>query len=208
MKKFVLMLALVAVLGSASAQMFSFGVKAGINTSTSVFKTGNLGVDNWQIIDTKEKVGFLAGVFARVTIASFYVQPEIYYGQSRSEITFQKIGETSVSSEINKMNTLNIPLLIGLKFGPFRINAGPVSTILLSSNNVVDNLTGLSRKMKNSSWGIQAGVGLDILKTITLDARYEGSFTKVGSLFNESTGSDLNFGRRPRQLIFTVGIIF
>jgi hypothetical protein len=209
MRKFLLIAVLLAFAGGASAQFLTFGLKAGINTTTDVFKNVRLSNDNGQtgydIINNQAKVGFLAGAYARVSVLGFFVQPELYYAQSSTEITLQQIGSTNVSKEVNKLNTMNIPILFGTKFGPFRVNAGPVATIMLSSTNIVDNVSGLKQDMDKANWGLQAGVGLDILK-ISLDARYETGISKLGSAYNTTTGSKVNFGSRPQQFIFTLGL--
>ncbi|WP_320053085.1 porin family protein [uncultured Acetobacteroides sp.] len=208
MRKFLLIAALVAFAGAASAQFLTFGLKGGINTTTDVFRNVRLSNDNgktgYDIINNKAKVGFLAGAYARVSVLGFFVQPELYYAQSSTEITLQEIGSTNVSTEVNKLNTLNIPVLFGTKFGPFRVNAGPVATIILSNTNIVDNVSGLDQDMDKANWGLQAGVGVDILK-ISLDARYETSISKLGSAYNTASGSKVNFGSRPQQFIFTLG---
>lgn len=210
MRKFVLMLALVGGAAFANAQFLTFGLKAGINTTTDVFKNvtiSNGASQNWQIIKNNGKVGFQAGAFARVKLLGFFVQPELYYSQSRTEITLSQVGTTTVRTEINKLNMLNIPILVGYKFGPLRLNAGPVASFSLSNNNIFDNMSNIDNKMKTANWGFQAGVGLDLLNTISLDARYEGSLTKVGSTFNDLSGNSVDFGSRPQQFIFTVGFI-
>ena len=208
MRKFFLIVVLLGFTGVVNAQLVTFGLKAGVNTTTDVFKNASLTNDEgkgYDIINNKAKVGFLAGAYARVSILGFFVQPELYYAQSSTEITLQEIGTTTVSKEVNKLNTLNIPILFGTKFGPLRVNAGPVATIILSNTNIVDNISGLDQDMDKANWGLQAGVGLDISK-ISLDARYETSISKLGSAYNTASGSKVNFGSRPQQFIFTLGL--
>jgi|APDOM4702015248_1054824.scaffolds.fasta_scaffold53781_2 hypothetical protein len=204
----ILALLIVAFSGIANAQFITFGLKGGINTTTNVFKNvrltsnGNTGYD---IINNEAKVGFIAGAYGRVSLLGFFVQPELYYSQSSTEITLKEIGTSNVRTEVNKLNALNIPILFGTKFGPFRVNAGPVATIILSNTNIVDNISGLSQEMDKANWGLQAGVGLDFMK-ISLDARYETSISKLGSAYNTASGSKVNFGSRPQQFLFTIGI--
>ncbi len=208
MRKFFLIVVLLGFTGVVNAQLVTFGLKAGVNTTTDVFKNASLTNDEgkgYDIINNKAKVGFLAGAYARVSILGFFVQPELYYAQSSTEITLQEIGTTTVSKEVNKLNTLNIPILFGTKFGPLRVNAGPVATIILSNTNIVDNISGLDQDMDKANWGLQAGIGLDISK-ISLDARYETSISKLGSAYNTASGSKVNFGSRPQQFIFTLGL--
>lgn len=204
----ILALLIVAFSGIANAQFITFGLKGGINTTTNVFKNvrltsnGNTGYD---IINNEAKVGFIAGAYGRVSLLGFFVQPELYYSQSSTEITLKEIGTSNVRTEVNKLNALNIPILFGTKFGPLRVNAGPVATIILSNTNIVDNISGLSQEMDKANWGLQAGVGLDFMK-ISLDARYETSISKLGSAYNTASGSKVNFGSRPQQFLFTIGI--
>lgn len=208
MRKVFLIVVLLGFTGVVNAQLVTFGLKAGVNTTTDVFKNVSLTNDEgkgYDIINNKAKVGFLAGAYARVSILGFFVQPELYYAQSSTEITLQEIGTTTVSKEVNKLNTLNIPILFGTKFGPLRVNAGPVATIILSNTNIVDNISGLDQDMDKANWGLQAGIGLDISK-ISLDARYETSISKLGSAYNTASGSKVNFGSRPQQFIFTLGL--
>lgn len=208
MRKFFLIVVLLGFTGVVNAQLVTFGLKTGVNTTTDVFKNVSLTNDEgkgYDIINNKAKVGFLAGAYARVSILGFFVQPELYYAQSSTEITLQEIGTATVSKKVNKLNTLNIPILFGTKFGPLRVNAGPVATIILSNTNIVDNISGLDQDMDKANWGLQAGIGLDISK-ISLDARYETSISKLGSAYNTASGSKVNFGSRPQQFIFTLGL--
>ena len=208
MRKFFLIVVLLGFTGVVNAQLVTFGLKAGVNTTTDVFKNASLTNDEgkgYDIINNTAKVGFLAGAYARVSILGFFVQPELYYAQSSTEITLQEIGTATVSKKVNKLNTLNIPILFGTKFGPLRVNAGPVATIILSNTNIVDNISGLDQDMDKANWGLQAGIGLDI-SMISLDARYETSISKLGSAYNTASGSKVNFGSRPQQFIFTLGL--
>ena len=155
MRKFFLIVVLLGFTGVVNAQLVTFGLKAGVNTTTDVFKNVSLTNDEgkgYDIINNKAKVGFLAGAYARVSILGFFVQPELYYAQSSTEITLQEIGTTTVSKEVNKLNTLNIPILFGTKFGPLRVNAGPVATIILGNTNIVDNVSGLDQDMDKARY--------------------------------------------------------
>ena len=54
------------------------------------------------------------------------------------------------------------------------------------------------------SWGFQAGIGLDISK-LSLDARYEGSLSRLGESFSVG-GADFPLDARPSQWIISLGI--
>ncbi len=63
-----------------------------------------------------------------------------------------------------KFTKLNIPVLLGFKLGPLRINAGPAASILLPEpTDMIDIAT-----YKKATFGYQAGVGLDLFKKLPL----------------------------------------
>ena len=102
---------------------------------------------------------------------------------------------------------LDIPVLVGFKFGPARVNAGPVASIIIDSKADLIETAGYEEKFKGASFGYQAGVGLDLLKTISLDIRYEGNLSKLGDGVNIE-GNDFEFDSRNPQFIFSLGIFF
>jgi opacity protein-like surface antigen len=59
----------------------------------------------------------------------------------------------------------------------------------------------------NLSYGYQAGIGVDLLKKLTIDLRYEGSLKKYQNTI-ETTLGDVNLDDRPNSFLLSVGIIF
>ncbi|GAH15956.1 unnamed protein product, partial [marine sediment metagenome] len=55
---------------------------------------------------------------------------------------------------------------------------------------------GYEEKYKSATFGYQAGVGIDILKKVTFDFRYEGNLNKLGDGMTIG-GEDFNFDSRP-----------
>jgi hypothetical protein len=185
MKKLILSTALlIAVAISAKAQ-FSLGVKGGVNFS-------NINTDN---LNSSTRTGYQAGLFARFG-GGLYLQPELYLSGTGGDF---HSSDNSLSGHVSFTN-LNVPLLIGERFGAknlnFRIMAGPIYTSVLSHNlsQSIDNAYNDFGHYKNSTLGLQGGVGVDI-GAITADLRYEGGLTKINS----------DFGQRQNLFALSVG---
>ena len=182
MKKITLSLAiLLATTFFASAQVlpsFQFGIKGGVNLSQ--FSTnGTFNSDN--------RAGYLAGFWARIGAAGLNVQPEVYYASKMATIT-------NSANEQNKVtiNSIDVPVLVGVKFGALgiggRLATGPLASFIISSDqsfgNAASNIGSLN--FKNQAYAWQFGAGLDIMK-ISIDLRYELGLTDLSS-----TGQKLN----------------
>jgi hypothetical protein len=188
MKKFLLSAALlIAVCISAKAQ-FSFGIKGGVNYST-------INNDN---LKSSGVAGYQAGAFARIG-GAFYVQPEVYLSSTGGKFNSD---DNTYSAKVTFTN-LNVPVLLGAKFGAkdlnFRVMAGPIYTSVLSNNfsNTANAAFNDFGHYKNSTLGYQAGAGVDI-GPITTDLRYEGGLTDVNP----------DFGQRQHLWALSIGFKF
>ena len=178
--------AILIVLGISSVKAQStteidFGVKAGASFST--LKTG---LD--AVTDKSGKVGFNAGVFARIG-KDFYFQPEINY------VTFSDKYSFNANSYDAKFKLINVPLMAGYKIVNttaliFRVSAGPDLYY-----NLKDPITPDGSKYKDLTAGAVVNAGVDI-GSLTLDARYSLGLSK----FNEALGQ--------RSNIFSLGVGF
>ena len=119
---------------------------------------------------------------------------------------------SKIYTETQKFNKIDIPVIVGWKIGPARLGLGPVASFNLSqSDGLKDKLNELvTETTKNdfskATFGYQVGVGLDILK-FSLDVRYEGNLSKLGSGIKLGD-KDYSFDQRNPQWIFSVGIAF
>ena len=159
---------------SAKAQ-FSLGIKGGVNYST--VSSNNL--------NSSGVAGYQAGVFGRIG-GGFYLQPEVYLSSTGGDFNSN---DNSYSARVRFTN-LNIPVLVGVKFGPkdlnFRVMAGPIYTSVLSNNfsNTVNVAYTDFGHYSNSTLGYQAGAGID-LGAISADIRYEGGLTDINPDFGQ-----------------------
>jgi len=145
------------------------GIKGAVNFS-SLKSEGN-----WLSSDTK--AGFQAGIWGRVGVAGFHVQPELYYAQKKASY------ESEEGSGEATFKSLDLPVLLGTKIGlgpiGVRIQAGPVFSFAqdgkVSFNTIADK-----ESYKKSSTGIIGGVGADISK-FTVDLRYEHGLNNLST---------------------------
>ncbi|WP_207421780.1 porin family protein [Desertivirga brevis] len=175
MKKHLLAAITLLISLSASAQLpkINFGVKGGVNVS-------KLQAD-WAKEDNR--LGYQAGVWARIGAVGFYVQPEAYLGSKGGELRANE-NDNNVSGDAKiKFTTLDVPILVGNKIGVdklnFRYMAGPIFSFLLSKDTRSNFETAVNfRDYKNQTIGAQAGVGVD-LGNVTVDLRYEKGLTNI-----------------------------
>ena len=183
----------------ANAQFFQIGLKAGVNFASLAMDdiTGiNTGNDVYDLVTGETVTGYQAGLMPRINVAMHFVQTQVYFNTSGGVVEQVFQNGTKELLEV-KFNRVDIPLLVGLKLGPARINAGQVGSAMISS---VNDLTVISQDLEtltgSLTWGYQAGVGLDLFKKIAIDARYEGSLSKYGDSFNVG-GIDHTLDARP-----------
>ena len=201
MRKLIVIIVLALTASTAYGQFFTIGPKIGISSSSIKVK------DVESIASGNSSVGFHAGLFSRITIAGFYVQPELTFTSAGGEIKYSDSGNGNLD-QITELtyNKLDVPVMLGMRFAKFlRINAGPSFSLILSEDarnkGTVDEV---KSNYKNATVGYQAGVGLDIGK-ITLDLRYEGGLSKLGdeiNIANESFATDM----RNNLWLFSLGL--
>jgi hypothetical protein len=215
---------MVCILGITSAQAqkkgFAFGIKGGVNLSRltmgDVFTTryddnGNpyLGYDGKEVRDNlKEsfntRTGAVGGIYARFGKVIF-IQPEVLVSTKGGSFDIiQNDRETPVTKTVNiKYSNIDVPLLIGLKGGPVRLLAGPVTSFRIGDNQRLRDAfkyytSDLNGAFSEATFGYQLGAGLDI-GSISLDVRKEGSFTNLASF--ELDGKPANGSATVKQKI-------
>jgi len=210
MKKTILTLLLIAgISGIISAQALIFGVKGGLNYSRLGFdEIENVLSDSINYSLAKDKLfqGFHVGLMCRLNIFDFYLQPELLFNTSGGNIQV----ESNLVNDIKhvKYNKIDLPVLLGLRLEKARINAGPVASVILSTDSelgeIIPNLKTIS---KHATLGFQAGAGLDLGKSFTLDLRYEGGLSKIGDKLKVE-GEDYTFDSRDSKIIISLGYFF
>jgi len=220
MKRIILLALLVGAFGTQSYGQLQFGAKAGLMTASSNLDKNitnlpsDTDYDKLEMNAKNAKAGFQAGFFGRLTVLGIYVQPELIFSSTNSRIEVKKYytNTDNVESQIKTQSfkKVDIPLLIGGKFGPLRVQAGPVGSFMLGEKSAIEaalDQTEVEEKFNSATWGYQVGVGADFFNFLTLDLKYEGNLSALGDNV-KIAGEPYPLDSRTSQFIFTAGIFF
>lgn len=200
MKKTFLLMAALLMMGSAAfaGGGISIGPKVG-------YQTANL---SYQRADIKAGFAnhFTIGLFGRVEIGGFYVQPEVLWFKSSNAFDLHtNIAQDTIIGNINfpsgadmtfTMNAMNIqvPIFVGYKFNvidnllAIRAQVGPTLNFTIPQKTLVSRAIGSSEATeisnetfdtKSIAFGLQGGIGVDVLNRITLDINYNFGISKL-----------------------------
>ncbi|MCU0408399.1 MAG: PorT family protein [Bacteroidales bacterium] len=171
MKKTILIFAVLLVALPGYSQFLKFGIKAGAETTTVPTYDISSGTSNITALEDASW-GWHAGLFARIKLGPVYLQPEAVFAST----SFDYNVKTSTAEEVleQKFNRLQVPVLLGVKLGPVRLNAGPAASIMIGSPEALIDDPDFEEMYKSALWGYQAGIGFDLLKKLTIDLRYAG----------------------------------
>ena len=238
MKKTFLLIAALLMMGSAAFAGGGFDLAIGPKVG---YQTANLSYNKAKIKSDFSN-HFTAGVFGRVTFGRLYVQPEVLYFKTsnifeghvtgvESDNLFNLPTGANVNVTLNQMN-LQVPILIGvniidLDIVTLRAQVGPTANFVLQSKTLYDHtytINGQQAEIENTTtdqqfnpksiaWGFQAGLGVDVLKRITLDINYNFGLSKMFDALNETTlGETFDFSNidNTKQSMFmvTLGLKF
>jgi hypothetical protein len=217
MKKIIIVIAvaLFTVVSTTNAQFLKFGIKGGLTSSSVKFDqtTFTSGGNDFIAKQGDAKYGFQFGLFARAKVLGLFVQPELLFSHSQSEVLIADVTAGELYSETQKFNKIDIPVIVGWKLGPAHFGLGPVASFMLSEKDgLKDKLSDLADQTTTSNFnkatfGYQVGAGLDILGKIALDVRYEGNLSKLGGGMKLGD-KNYSFDQRNPQWIFSVGFFF
>lgn len=195
MKRVLILGMLLFTVYSASAQ-FSLGPRVALTSSNLSLRDNVVNVE-----EGDAEFGYQFGLFMRVKVpvVGIYVQPEVLFSSNSSTVTS---GTSNVDLSFNR---IDVPVMIGAKIGPMRINAGPSFSFLTSAESDISGVVvDVKDNYSESSVGFQAGIGVDLLKFV-IDLKYEGSF---GEKFGDSItagGNTFATDDRPSQIVLAVG---
>ncbi len=211
MKKLFAIVFVVLVSVPAFSQI-NFGLKAGVSTtslSMPTIKTISSGTTSFTVDAlTSAKYGFNGGVFVRVTLFGLYIQPEVLFSTRTNEYTVTNVQTTVATIEKQNFNKLDIPVMIGFKLGPLRLNAGPSGSLLINSPKAILSDPDFKNNYSKMTIGYQAGLGFDLFNRLTFDIRYEGSLKKYQNQIQNLAGTKVNLDDRPNAFLFSVGLMF
>lgn len=199
MKKVIFLFSALLLSLSAFSQGFTIGPKVGI--SQSYLKVDET-INSVEYKNGDARVGFHAGAFARISISSLYIQPELLFTSAGGTIDLNNASQEDIKVNYNRVD---VPVLVGFKASAFRVNVGPVATFNIDSKNksAAQVANEIKDKYKTATLGLQAGIGLDIAKFV-IDLKYE---TGLSSMTKDITvdGQSYSFDQRAKQVILSVG---
>jgi hypothetical protein len=215
MKK-ITVIVLVVLLSIPAFSQFKFGLKAGVSTtslSMPTIKTISYGTSTYTVDAlTNAKYGFHGGAFVTLTFFGVFIQPELLFSTRANEYTVTNVtNQTSPVAYVAKQsfNKLDIPVMLGFKLGPLRLNAGPVGSFLINSPKSIITNPDYKNNYNKMTIGYQAGLGFDLLNFLTFDLRYEGSLKKYQNQIQNLAGTTkVNLDVRPNAFLFSVGVMF
>lgn len=202
MKKTFLLIAAILMMGSAAFAGGGFDIAIGPKVG---YQTTKL---SYQRDDIKAGFmnHFTVGLFGRVEIGGLYVQPEVLWFKSSNAFSLGTnvaqdtiIGDITIPTGADMTFTLNamniqVPVFIGYKLNlvdnllAIRAQVGPTLNFTIPRQTLVSRAVGTSEAAeidnedfdtKSIAFGLQGGIGFDILKRITLDVNYNFGISKV-----------------------------
>lgn len=165
----------------------------------------------------KMQMSFGAALQFRLNIGRvFGIQPEISYAHAKLKIS----DPTYKLSTKVKSNLVQIPLLLSLRVAMFRINAGPVFTLMDSPTYLLVNPTDdsivqqyLGKLYPTVTY--TAGISVKFAKCVILDLRYADQFrdiksenSYIGSLDKTKQSEAQRFRTRSRSVQLRIGYAF
>ena len=211
MKKSFVLLVIMSMALAATAQI-KFGIKGGLSTTelepNQLIITDRNDIEQLGLTVENANYGVHLGLFTQIKIGKFFLQPEVLFNSNTVEYGIQDFADAGLIESLRSESYqhLDIPVLMGFKFGPLRLGGGPVGHVFINSSSELFDLDGYGQKFDEMTWGWQAGVGLDLWK-LMFDIRYEGNFNKFGEhiTFHDQ---QFNFDQTPGRFVASVGISF
>lgn len=194
---------------SLAFSQIKFGLRGGINSSkmnsSTEVQTGDFKIEcpNYSVI------GYHVGLISQIELFSFFLQPELLYSSIRNDLDVYDLQSANPDEAISvqqKLNRIDIPVLIGFKLKILKLEVGPVASFVISSNSDLETITEYEMQWNKATIGYQAGIGLDIGK-IAIDVKYEGNLSNLGTGINIGN-TTTSFDTRLNQIILSVGLFF
>ncbi len=191
---------------------FAAGLKLGMSSTDVSASDLNIfdenGIQQLSMSVENANYGILVGGFLRIPIKKFFIQPEVLFNSNSVDYRVTDFRSPGIVDTIlrEKYQYLDVPLMLGFKFGPLRLHGGPVGHIFLGSSSQLNSIQDYAQMFTQMEYGWQAGMGLDIWK-IALDVRYEGNFNRFGDHITIA-GQQFAFDDNPSRFILSLGYTF
>ncbi len=203
--KFGLLLFMSLLISVSSYGQFRFGIRGGMNSSK--MKTKDVFVTSKYRINYPDNasLGYHVGLVSQIQLFNFFVQPELLYSVARNDINIYNLSSPSETEVIEqKLNRIDIPILLGMKMNALKFEVGPVVTFLISDVSDLKKITSYDMQLNRATIGFQVGAGLDVGR-LALDVKYEGNLSRIGDGISVGD-TEVPFDLRMHQFVVSVGL--
>lgn len=200
-----------------------YGIRGGINSSNIATDSDylkDLINNNEYLIDFNTgSLGFHVGGLLQINMLNFFIEPQLLYTSVNNDVRYverswlpatdpDSFGQWQESEDLGKqkLSKVDLPLIFGYRFGPLRLVAGPVATMIVNTKFVDLDIHNLVQDYKTATIGYQAGIGLE-LSSLVIDVKYEGNLSTIGDGITIGN-TDYSFDQRMSQWILSVGFVF
>jgi len=202
MKKLLLVLAVVLFANVARAEGFGTHIGAKLG-----YQTAQLSISKADIKSGFSE-HFTAGIFGRVVIKDFIIQPELLWFKSGQVFNLENEGILNPTLTMSQQN-LALPIFLGyqfldLKLVKLRANVGPVMYFVVDQTNKCNyDDQSLDVKANGMTWGGALNLGIDVLM-FTLDINYSFGLSDIVKANQVSIAGETFNIDNTKQNIFTV----
>lgn len=190
-----------------------WGIKVGVNSAQLAEEDYNF-LDVPQYDDLKIQLkntdfSFHFGLLYHFEIGRFlFFQPEILLTNTKYEYNINKVGQgNTLNNIVENYRFLDFPLQIGIRSHPFQFGIGAVPQIILDRDKSFGGVGDITSLEEDVTWAFTAGVGMDILKLIKLEVRYENSSELLGRKI-EIENENFKFESRVSQWLISTTLTF
>lgn len=208
------------------ALKFQFGLRGGINLGKSTITDVNnvtrvtaSGIPQFPIVkdnflnNTQSVLGYLGGVFIRLSRGTFYFQPEMGYSIKAGKFDILQSNGTLFKRVNTSYTSIDVPLTFGIRFRQGRVFAGPMMSFPMKFNKELEQTlkvytaTDFKKDLfTRPNFGVNAGIGFDF-NHFFIEGRYEKGFANVIDYEIGPANNPVNFQMNQSQFQITIGLI-
>lgn len=210
------------------ALKFQFGLRGGINfgkfyinetKAKDVNRVTSSGNPQFPIVrdnflnNTQSVLGYLGGVFIRLSRGSFYFQPEMAYSIKAGKFDILQSNGALFKRVNASYSAIDVPLTFGIRFRQGRVFAGPMLSFPMKYNKDLEETLKvyIANDFKNDlfirpNFGVNAGIGFDF-NHFFIEGRYEKGFANIIDYEIGPRNNPVNFQMNQSQFQLTIGLI-
>lgn len=191
-----------------SLQVFpqvNFGIKAGgsaILVPVYDITFGAVGIEPW----AKWGYGIHAGVSLNIQSDVFFFQPEVLFESRKYRYHVENNYDSREVEQ--RINCIEVPLLIGARFDMMRICFGPSVSIKTGSPTPLVSNPDISSLYDRISPEYQTGFGVTIHDRVDIELRYKGYLGRNTEGIEKIGYQTFTLNKSNSSIIMSIGILF